>query len=211
MEPKRRRFGIGTIIAVIGVLAVLGGGAYAAWMNRAELIAMVDNLVSAAPSKTAESEPAAMQNETPANPSTNNTEAAKPAEPGRQVAALDDGSSVNNKFNQRLMADGTEVDSGPAAMPGTPTAEGKSVAEQNVASTAPAPPVQAGGASAETPPPNGPTAAPQQVPAGASEKCSSMRSGSARARQRRSRGASPGASSAKPARAASKNRRCRPM
>lgn len=170
MEPKRRRFGIGTIIAVIGVLAVLGGGAYAAWMNRAELIAMVDNLVSAAPSKTAESEPAAMQNQTPANPSTNNTEAAKPAEPGRQVAALDDGSSVNNKFNQRLMADGTEVDSGPAAMPGTPTAEGKSVAEQNVASTAPAPPVQAGGASAETPPPNGPTAAPQQVPASASEK-----------------------------------------
>ncbi|AJD42289.1 ribonuclease E domain-containing protein [Rhizobium gallicum bv. gallicum R602sp] len=170
MEPKRRRFGIGTIIAVIGVLALLGGGAYAAWMNRAELIAMVDNLVSAAPSKTAESEPAAMQNQTPATPSTNNTEAAKPAEPGRQVAALDDGSSVNNKFNQRLMADGTEVDSGPAAMPGTPTAEGKSVSEQNVASTAPAPPVQAGGASAETPPPNGPSAAPQQVPAGASEK-----------------------------------------
>ncbi|TDW25857.1 hypothetical protein EV128_11630 [Rhizobium azibense] len=170
MEPKRHRFGIGTIIAVIGVLAVLGGGAYAAWMNRAELIAMVDKLVSAAPSKTAESDPAAMQSQTPATPSANNTEAAKPAEPGRQVAALDDGSSVNNKFNQRLMADGTEVDSGPAAMPGTPTAEGKSVAEQNVASTAPAPPVQASGASAETPPPNGPSAAPQQVPASASEK-----------------------------------------
>ncbi|SCW67569.1 hypothetical protein SAMN02927900_03740 [Rhizobium mongolense subsp. loessense] len=170
MEPKRRRFGIGTIIAVVGVLAVLGGGAYAAWMNRAQLIAMVDNLVSAAPPKTAESEPAAVQNQTPATPSTNNTEAAKPAETDRQVAALDDGSSVNNKFNQRLMADGTEVDSGPAAMPGTPTAEGKSVAEQNVASTAPAPPAQAGAASAETLPPNGPAAAPQQVPAGASEK-----------------------------------------
>ncbi len=68
MEPKRRRFGIGTIIAVIGVLAVLGGGAYAAWMNRAELIAMVDNLVSAAPSKTAESEPAAMQKPDAGNP-----------------------------------------------------------------------------------------------------------------------------------------------
>lgn len=170
MEPKRRRFGIGTIIAVVGVLAVLGGGAYAAWTNRAQLIAMVDNLVSAAPSKTAESEPAATQNQTPATPSTNNTEAAKPAETDRQVAALDDGSSVNNKFNQRLMADGSEVDSGPAAMPGTPTAEGKSVAEQNVASTAPAPPAQAGAASAETLPPNGPAAAPQQVPAGASEK-----------------------------------------
>ncbi|TCU21665.1 hypothetical protein EV130_1109 [Rhizobium azibense] len=170
MEPKRRRFGIGTIIAVIGVLAVLGGGAYAAWMNRAQLIAMVDDLVSAAPSKTAETEPAATQNQTPATPSPTNTEAAKPAEPDRQVASLDDGSSVNDKFNQRLMADGTEVDNGPAAMPGTPTAEGKSVAEQNVASTAPAPPVQSGAASAETLTPNGPAAAPQQVPAGSSEK-----------------------------------------
>lgn len=178
MEPKRRRFGVGSAITILVVLAVLGGGAYAAWMNRVQLVAMFNGLVSSAPSKTADGEPAASSGSpAPAAPATN-TEAAKPAEKDQQVAARDDGSATNNKFTQRLMADGTEVDSGPAAVPGTPTAEGKSVSEQNVASAAPAPPAQAS-APASGQAPNAPAATPQQpqaapaaqqTPAGATEK-----------------------------------------
>ncbi|MGO7616463.1 hypothetical protein ACC689_34975, partial [Rhizobium ruizarguesonis] len=41
MEPKRRRFGIGTVITLIFALILIGGGAYAGWMNREELVAMV--------------------------------------------------------------------------------------------------------------------------------------------------------------------------
>ncbi|NLS06481.1 hypothetical protein HGP14_24545 [Rhizobium sp. P32RR-XVIII] len=178
MEPKRRRFGVGAAITMLVVLAVLGGGAYAAWMNRDQLVAMFNGLVSSAPSKTADGEPAASSGSpAPAAPATN-TEAAKPAEKDQQATARDDGSATNNKFTQRLMADGTEVDNGPAAAPGTPTAEGKSVSEQNVASAAPAPAAQAStpaqGQAADAPaaaPQQAQTApAAQQTPAGATEK-----------------------------------------
>ncbi len=138
MEPKRRRFGVGTVITILAVLAVLGGGGYAAWMNRAQLVAMIDGLVSAAPSRTADSEPAtATGDQSPAAPRPT------PRRQNRQKMAsrlprLMMAPQQSNKFTQRLMADGTEVDNGPAANPGTPTAEGKSISEQNVASAAPA-------------------------------------------------------------------------
>jgi hypothetical protein len=189
MEPKRRRFGISSIISILVVLAVLGGGAYAAWMNRGELTAMVNGLVSsAAPSQTAKNEakpatpgataPAA---QTPATPSTGNAAVQKPAEANRQIASLNDGTSASDKFTQRLLADGTEVDNGAAAIPGAPTAEGKSVAQQNVASAEPAPSAQApavpagpgAAAPADTLTPTGAATAapaPQATPVGSTEK-----------------------------------------
>jgi hypothetical protein len=191
MEPKRRRFGIGTVITLLFALILIGGGAYAGWTNREALVAMVDGLVSSAPTQATKNE--ATKNEattapagsetpvqpsatTPAKPTTppgaQNTPAA-PAQPNQQVASLNnDGAAANSKFTQRLLADGTEVDSGPATVPGTPTAEGKSVAEQNVAA-ADTPPASAQGdaAPAETPTANGPAASPQQTaPVGSSEK-----------------------------------------
>ncbi|ANL41867.1 MULTISPECIES: hypothetical protein [Rhizobium] len=191
MEPKRRRFGIGTIITLIFALILIGGGAYAGWMNREALVAMVDGLVSSAPSQATKNEAAMTpaNSETPASPSTpppaqpatpeaQNTPAAPapapaPAQPNQQVASLNnDGAAANSKFTQRLLSDGTEVDSGPAAVPGTPTAEGKSVAEQNVAAAdTPAPSAQGDAARPETLTPNGPAASPQQTaPVGSSEK-----------------------------------------
>ncbi|KEC74342.1 UNVERIFIED_ORG: hypothetical protein GGD51_003716 [Rhizobium esperanzae] len=189
MEPKRRRFGIGTIITLIFALILIGGGAYAGWMNREALVAMVDGLVSSAPSQATKNEAAMTpaSSETPASPSTpppaqpatpeaQNTPAAPapaPAQPNQQVASLNnDGAAANSKFTQRLLSDGTEVDSGPAAVPGTPTAEGKSVAEQNVAAAdAPAASAQGDAARPETLTPNGPAASPQQTaPVGSSEK-----------------------------------------
>ncbi|OHV24548.1 hypothetical protein EOS93_25725 [Rhizobium sp. RMa-01] len=187
MEPKRRRFGIGTVITLIFALILIGGGAYAGWMNREALVAMVDGLVSSAPSQATRNEaatppagsatPAEPGAATPAQPTTpeaQNTPVA-PAQPNPnpQVASMNnDGAAANSKFTQRLLTDGTEVDSGPATAPGTLTAEGKSVAEQNVAA-ADTPPAAAQGdvAPAETPTPNGPVASPQQTaPVGSSQK-----------------------------------------
>ncbi|MDQ0564240.1 cytoskeletal protein RodZ [Rhizobium mesoamericanum] len=172
MEPKRRRFGIGSIVTILVALGVVGGGGYAAWSNRDALSSMVKNLVSAAPSQSAKSV------QTPAKPdaATPPTNEAKPAEANKEVTSLNDGASVNNKFNQRLLADGSEVDSGPASVPGTPTAEGKSVAEQNVAAADTTPPATsatpltaapAAAAPAATPPAAGAT---QAAPVGSTEK-----------------------------------------
>ncbi|MDR7144015.1 hypothetical protein [Rhizobium sp. BE258] len=184
MEPKRRRFGLGRIIGTLVALAVLGGGGYAAWMKRDELNAMVNGLISSAP-KTAETTKPAATTPPPATtpasgtaPAANDSSAA-PAESNKQVAAVDDGASVSNKFNQRLMADGSETDPGPATVATTPTAEGKSVAQQSVASAAPAvqaqatPAAQPGAANAQQPPATdapAPAAAQTQTPVGASEK-----------------------------------------
>jgi hypothetical protein len=151
MEPKRRRFGAtAAILTLIGVAAVAGGG-YAAWLNREALDKMVTDLISSAP-KTATSTPSsnsASNNTAPApapaaspaiTPAQNGSAAATtPAAGNTNVASLDnDPNTVNTKFTQRLLANGTEEDEGPAAGGQPGVAEGKSVAEQNVASTAPA-------------------------------------------------------------------------
>ncbi|RDJ10381.1 hypothetical protein [Rhizobium grahamii] len=178
MEPKRRRFGIGSIVTILIALGVVGGGGYAAWTHQDALSTMVKNLVSAAPSQSAKNEqaPAKPDASTPAvAPQTSD---AKPADANKEVASLNDGAAVNNKFNQRLRADGTEVDSGPAAVPGTPTAEGKSVAEQNVAAADPTPPATSTTppATSGTPPAATPAATPpadgaaQTTPVGSNEK-----------------------------------------
>ncbi|MGO8655440.1 hypothetical protein ACC771_06980, partial [Rhizobium ruizarguesonis] len=130
---------------------------YAGWMNREALVAMVDGLVSSAPSQATRNEaatppagsatpaqPGAVTPAQPTTPGAQNTPVA-PAQPNPQVASVsNDGAAANSKFTQRLLTDGTEVDSGPATVPGTPTAEGKSVAEQNVAA-ADTPPASAQG------------------------------------------------------------------
>ncbi|MGO7361258.1 hypothetical protein [Rhizobium leguminosarum] len=185
MEPKRRRFGIGTVITLIFALILIGGGAYAGWTNREALVAMVDGLVSSAPSQATRNEaatppdgsstpaqPGAVTPAQPTAPGAQNTPAT-PAQPNPQVASMNnDGAAANSKFTQRLLTDGTEVDSGPATVPGTPTAEGKSVAEQNVAA-ADTPPASAQGdaAPAATPTPNGAAASPPQAaPVASSQK-----------------------------------------
>ncbi|NTF88156.1 hypothetical protein G6L46_13565 [Agrobacterium rhizogenes] len=150
MEPKRRRFGAtAAILTLIGVAAVAGGG-YAAWLNREALDKMVTDLISSAP-KTATSTPSsdtASNNTAPAttppaaSPATTpaqngNAAATTPAAGNTNVASLDnDPNTVNTKFTQRLLANGTEEDEGPAAGGQPGVAEGKSVAEQNVASAA---------------------------------------------------------------------------
>ncbi|NTI23190.1 hypothetical protein [Rhizobium rhizogenes] len=180
MEPKRRRFGAtAAILTLIGVAAVAGGG-YAAWLNREALDKMVTDLISSAP-KTATSTPSsdtASNNTAPATtppaaspattPAQNGNAAATPPAAGNtNVASLDnDPNTVNTKFTQRLLANGTEEDEGPAAGGQPGVAEGKSVAEQNVASAAPA---------------TGAAAAPATAPAGNADAAQATQSPAATA------------------------------
>ncbi len=175
MEPKRRRINVTGIIVTLVGLAVVGGGGYAAWLNRDALNNMVTKLVSSAPknaaapatSDTADNNasnsgaaaPPAQQQAAATPPQSNNTAAAQqPAgSTNTDVAALSDPNTVNTKFTQRLLPNGTEEDDGPAPSSQPGVVEGKSVAEQNVASAAPA---------ATTPPPAGDAGAAQtQSPA----------------------------------------------
>ena len=186
MEPKRRRVNVTGIVLTLVGLAIVGGGGYAAWLNRDALNNMVTKLVSSAPKSAAtppasdtasntaankvNNAPAAAPAQPSATPAQTNTAAAQPPAAGNTdvVALNSDPNTVNTKFTQRLRTDGTEEDEGPAANGQPGVAEGKSIAEQNVASTAPAatatPPASAATAAA-TPPANN-TAAPQaQTPA----------------------------------------------
>jgi len=192
MEPKRRRINVTGIIVTLVGLGVVGGGGYAAWVNRGELNNMVTKLVSSAPknaaapatSNTASNNAATNGNaaapaQQAAAPQQSSTAAQQPAGAGNtDVAALtSDPNTVNTKFTQRLLANGTEEDEGPAPNGQPGVVEGKSVAEQNVASAAPAaatttPPAanNAGAPASQTPTQTPATAAPNTPPASASQQ-----------------------------------------
>ncbi|MFK0162143.1 hypothetical protein [Rhizobium sp. NPDC090279] len=153
MEPKRRRINVTGIIVTLVGLGVVGGGGYAAWLNRDALNGMVTKLVSSAPKKaatpatsdTASNNAAASGNAAAptkpaaAAPQQNSAAAQQPSGAGNtDVAALgSDPNTVNTKFTQRLLTNGTEEDEGPAPNGQPGVVEGKSVAEQNVAAAAP--------------------------------------------------------------------------
>ncbi|ENN87184.1 hypothetical protein RHSP_24141 [Rhizobium freirei PRF 81] len=184
MEPKRRRINVTSIILTLVGLALVGGGGYAAWLNRDALNNMVTKLVSSAPksaatppasdsankntaSNNAANNPPAAAATQPSTPPQNSAAATKPAGAGNtDVAALNsDPNTVNTKFTQRLLSNGTEEDKGPAAGAQPGVAEGKSVAEQNVASKAPAAAVAPPANAAAAPPANNAGAAQAQAPA----------------------------------------------
>ncbi len=156
MEPKRRHFGVAGILLTLAGVAVVAGGGYAAWMNRTALNEMVAGLVSSAPKN------ATVADKT-ATPAATTPVATKPTTP--ETPPVDDGNTVNSKFTQRLMADGSEVDAGVPPVPGGPVAaEGKSIAQQNVAAATPPPAATAANPSvpapASAPPAQAPTPAP---------------------------------------------------
>ncbi|MFT4000960.1 MAG: hypothetical protein QM684_12040 [Rhizobium sp.] len=192
MEPKRRRINVTGIIVTLVGLAVVGGGGYAAWLNRDALNNMVTKLVSSAPknaaapatsdtadnnaSNSGDAAPPAQQQAAATPPQSNNTAAAQqPANStNADVAALSDPNTVNTKFTQRLLPNGTEEDDGPAPSSQPGVVEGKSVAEQNVASAAPAattpPPASDAGAAQTQSPATAATAAPATPAASADQQ-----------------------------------------
>ncbi|UNK38824.1 hypothetical protein MNR02_03700 [Shinella sp. H4-D48] len=136
-EPRKSRLNLGALAATVALLAVVGGAGAAYWFNRDAVNGWVGNLVASVsgsanddtPVETAEGT-RGVSAETPpaetAQTSQDNTAG------GTEVAAVTP--SSGGKFTQRLLADGTEVDNGPAqALDGT-AEEGKSVAAQTTES-----------------------------------------------------------------------------
>jgi hypothetical protein len=113
-KPKRN-YGV-LVLAVLG-LAVLGGGGYAIWQNRDALDNIVGNVTGedAAP-QTASAPPAAETGTAPATtPQTGTsvaTGAAGTPANGTPAGAVTPEPAGPNKFTQRLLANGTEVDEG---------------------------------------------------------------------------------------------------
>ncbi|WP_117191732.1 hypothetical protein [Rhizobium terrae] len=197
VTPVRKRNYVGIILAIIG-LALVGGGGYAIWLNRDSLNDMVDGLIQSslpgrqtaeqtpppaspapsrpAPANTTSSQPAPARPVQPppvaANNNTNTTASPRPA----------DGSIAGSKFTQRLMPDGSELDSGPGGAGGlAQNAEGQSVAQLNAPPANPRPPstpaapapaanTATPAPNSATPPVNAPATSPADAPALAGEK-----------------------------------------
>ncbi|MGF6173800.1 hypothetical protein [Ensifer sp. 4252] len=146
--PKPPRFSVKRLALAAGLLLVLGGGGFAYWQNREAGNAWISGMVASITSAVSG------QGETPAE-----QQSAPPAQSGetatQQPGAHDDTAAPDNtstKFTQRLLADGSETDDGPAVLNGESAAqEGKSVAPQTEAGKPPENAAGTPGAAAGTP------------------------------------------------------------
>ncbi|PDT51579.1 hypothetical protein CO664_20340 [Sinorhizobium sp. NG07B] len=125
VAPKPSRFNVKSLAIAALILLLLGGGGFAYWVNReagnAWLSAMLAKIIPAGP-------------ETQTPPGREGEPAVQPGEQSgaQEGTALPDDKS--SKFTQRLLADGSERDEGPAGANGSEIAqEGKSVAPQTEA------------------------------------------------------------------------------
>lgn len=165
-RADRRRLPVGLIAALVAVIVVAAGG-YGLWINRADLA----SLAGLGDAPVAESEPALPS----ANPDEAGAAVAEAETPDSQLASAEAeeprGTAAGTqaepaedmpKFTHRLLADGREVDEGPAdggrsVGEGTSTASATQLADNSAAAQAPA---SAPPASGQTP------AAEQGVPVG---------------------------------------------
>ena len=140
-EPRKSRVNLGAAVALVALLAVVGGAGAAYWFNRDQVDAWVGETVASltGPEQTTTTTTTTTESaETPVSdagaerslPSAS-AEAEQPEAAGTEVAALTTGQDSSGKFTQRLLADGSEVDEGPAASLDASVAEGKSVAPQS--------------------------------------------------------------------------------
>lgn len=145
-QETRKRRGGGLIAAAIALLVVAGAG-YGIWVNRDDFAAMVGlDSGPAAPEDgavTTASDLAPPEEETPAAPPAAAEVEVQQPEPEEEIAALPPAAETETapaasegsaKFTQRLLADGSEVDEGPAGGPPS-VGEGSSVAAATQAGT----------------------------------------------------------------------------
>jgi hypothetical protein len=156
-EEKPRRQ-LGGLIAALVVLAIIGGGGYAAWLNQDALKGMFakgSDTVAVRPVKEEPGKPGDAGQKAGQN-SGQNTAAATPSNgaPAGTPATNGGEAAEPQKFTQRLMPDGKETDPGPATAPAT-IGEGSSVVALTTppAGTPAQPPVSGTGNA----PANGPT------------------------------------------------------
>ncbi len=132
-KPSKPKFAV--IAALVAGIVIVGAGAYGAWQYGGDLVSLVSGTTTpstATPAgDTAATTPATVsQTTSPSADSASRTQ-------GTEVAAIDPSANPDAKFTQRLLPDGTEINetTAPAAT-AAPGEEGKSVAQQTLASTA---------------------------------------------------------------------------
>ncbi|WP_394688081.1 hypothetical protein [Hoeflea sp.] len=165
---RKPALGSGGVLALVVVLALAGVG-YAGWAYKDTFMAMLGSSPDEAPAivETSETAPetaavtpeAAEPEETaPAEPATSDAAPSEPADPAE-----------GEKFTQRLNADGTETDAGPAPGPAADDpVEGRSVAE--LTDTTPADESIAEESTADAVVTTEEAAVPQSDPLGVSQK-----------------------------------------
>jgi len=161
-RPRRRR-GFGGLVAAALVLVVIAGAAYGIWLNRAEFVAMLglENQPSEVAAQPQQPSAPSAQQPAPAGNAPSG-QAAAPQQPATTAPGTSDGPP--QKFTQRLMPTGEEVDDGAGgAQPSV--GEGTSVAAATQPSTPAAPQQPAPGAPAQ-PTQNAPAAQQPAVPVG---------------------------------------------
>lgn len=166
---RKPALGSGGVLALVVVLALAGVG-YAGWAYKDTFMAMLGSSQSEAPaivetvSETAP-ETAALA------PEVAEPEVTAPSEPAASEAAPSEpvDPAEGEKFTQRLNADGTETDAGPAPGPATDdTVEGRSVAELTDTTPADESIAEESTAQAEVAPQD--ATAPESQPLGVSQK-----------------------------------------
>ncbi|MGE6782506.1 hypothetical protein ACQKGL_08290 [Ensifer adhaerens] len=127
--PKPSRFSAKRLAIAAVALLVVGGGGFAYWQNREAGNAWISGIAASITSAVSNIGGAPAEQATPPQPA---GETAKQEPAAHDDTAVPDNAST--KFTQRLMADGSETDDGPANATGESAAqEGKSVAPQTEA------------------------------------------------------------------------------
>lgn len=167
-RPARRR-SRGARSAALGVLVLLllAGGAYGLWANSETLVPMVARLIPSSstdttkPSETATKPADTKEAETAKAPVNEETDTTKQAATPDATKPPEGG-----KFTQRLLADGSETNPGPAPATDQPSqGEGKSVTEQLAAAQDDKPAAAAGTAPEANPATAPPATAAAEAPA----------------------------------------------
>lgn len=164
-QPKPKRSFGPLILAVLG-LVILGGGGYFAWTKWSDVGAMISGIGGSDTSTTDTAQQTPPATTTPAE---SNTPAQTPANgqaANGTTPPAADGTASGQKFTQRLLSNGTEIDEGA----GGPSASGggQSVAQLNSPPGAPAnTPAEASG---QTPPAGAPAVNPADTAAVSGEK-----------------------------------------
>lgn len=182
LKPVRKRAPVGRWLAAAAILAILAAAGYGLWLNRDSLTALMAGTGTStaeapavAPAATPpatqqpQPQPSAASAEVEADADQASAAAEEPAaapepQPQGATAPAETASAEAGKFTQRLNADGSETDPGPAT-------EGDGDAEGTTVAAATTPPEQGEGqapdAPAAQPPENANAASPTEAPAAA--------------------------------------------
>lgn len=135
-EPRKSRFNLGALAATVAFLALVGGAGAGYWFNRDAVNGWASGLLASVTSLTTSDTPSGTTDTAeggrslPANTTPAETAQTLQDNTAASTEVASATPASGGKFTQRLMSDGSEVDSGPAPALDGAAEEGKSVAAQ---------------------------------------------------------------------------------